>query len=149
MMRGPSKQPHTPLLGHEPAVEKPCFKHLPVGSIWPDWFPTRLPLLAGMRLDSGSGRLRRGLLRQAEAPPTAERPQQRGLLGRLLRHAGHPVLGLRRPLSPGQHHGQRRHAHGQPQVRTSWTLRCQFGGLGGKRQGEIQMDFSCLTSTIC
>lgn len=92
-----------------------------------------------MWLDFGPGRLRRGLLRQGEAPPTAERPQQRGFLGRLLRHTGDPVLGLWRPLSSGEHHGQRRHTHYRPQVRTPWTLHGRFDGLDGKQQGEIAM----------
>lgn len=100
---------------------------------------TRLLLLAGMRLDSGPGCLRRGLLRQAEAPPTAERPQHCCFLSSLLRHTRDPVVGLWRLLGSSQHHWQRRHSRGQPQVRTSWTLLSQSDGLGRKQQGEIAM----------
>lgn len=38
MNRDPSKQLRDPPLGHDPTVEKPCFKRLLVLSIWPDWF---------------------------------------------------------------------------------------------------------------
>lgn len=86
-------------------------------------------------MDRGSLRVCGGLLGLAEASAAAERPRQHRLLGRLLRHPGDAVLGLRRPLTSGQRHRDRG-CHGSSQIRTSRKLRSQFDGLGWTQRGE-------------